>query len=176
MKTISTIFIFFLLLTSCKTTKQLHTATLNEANNLVGIANKSDFQKPPFADWFTKNYEAAVFDMNVVNQLKPLLKEVKITAVMGTWCSDSRREVSSLYKLLDLVDYDYKNLKMITVNRDKESLNNEQEGLFITRVPTFIFYKNGVEFNRFVEYPLKTIEKDFFEILQNTGYKNAYYE
>lgn len=176
MKTTISLLITLLIFTACGTTKQHHTATVNKNDNLVGIAVKSDFQKPPFLEWFTENYATYDLDIQTVNTLKPLLKDVEIKAVMATWCGDSRREVPHFYKLLDAVDYNYKNLQMICVNRDKETPNNEQVGLDIQRVPTFIFYKNGVEINRFVEYPVETLEKDFLKILKDTGYKHAYYE
>jgi thiol-disulfide isomerase/thioredoxin len=172
----TTIMILCFALLSCGTTKTIQTATVDKDGYLVGITQKSDFQKPPFAEWFNENYEDYPLDMGVVNQIKPLLKGVKIKAVIGTWCGDSRRETPVFYKLLDEVGFDYKNLEMITVNRDKTSPNNEEKDLGIERVPTFIFYKNNVEFNRFVEYPRETLEEDFLKILQETGYKHSYLE
>ena len=176
MKTFLSFALFTLLLTSCKTTKQVHTATVDKQDNLVGLATKSDFLQEPFATWFTENYDDYSLDTASLKQLKPLLKGIKIKAIMGTWCGDSRREVPHFYKLLDAVDFDYNNLEMITVNRDKESSNNEEKGLDIQRIPTFIFYKDGIEINRFVEYPVVSLEKDFLMILQEKAYKHSYYE
>lgn len=163
-------------LLSCGTSKQIQTASINEDGYLVGITQKSDFQKTPFNEWFAENYEDYPLDMELVNQIRPLLKGVNIKAIIGTWCGDSRRETPVFYKLLDAADFDYKKLVMITVDRDKISPNNEQDGLNIERVPTFIFYKNDVEFNRFVEYPRETLEEDFLKILQDVGYKHSYLE
>jgi thiol-disulfide isomerase/thioredoxin len=115
-------------------------------------------------------------DVETVERLKPFIKNLKIKAVMGTWCGDSRREVPHFYKLLDALDFDYNNLQMIAVNHDKEAPNNEQEGLNIRRVPTLIFYKNGKEINRFVEYPVETLEKDMLHILEDNSYKHSYFE
>lgn len=143
---------------------------------LVGIADKAKFEVAPFNEWFTPNYDEYKLDMQVVEQLKPLLKEVQIKAVMGTWCGDSRRETPHFYKVLDAANFDYKNLQMITVDRSKSTPNNDQAGLNIERVPTFIFYKDGKEINRFVEYPRETLEKDFLHILQEVGYKHSYLE
>ncbi len=158
----------------CKTQQQLANVTTNTEGNLVGIAEKATFENVPFSTWFTPNYEKYVLDTDIVNQLKPLFKDVKIKAVMGTWCGDSRRETPHFYKVLDAVNFNYKNLEMITVDRSKSTPNNEQEGLGIERVPTFIFYKDGEEINRFVEYPRETLEKDFLKILQEVGYKHSY--
>lgn len=172
--------ILFLLLvlsfTACGITKQPATTSIDQDGNLVGIAQKSDFEKEPFEEWFAEEYNDYTIDMEVANQLKPLLKDIKIKAVMGTWCGDSRRETPAFYKILDAADFNYKNLQMICVDRSKTSTNNEQEGLDIERVPTFIFYQNGQELNRFVEYPRETIEKDFLKILQEKGYKHSYLE
>lgn len=151
-------------------------ASVDDKGNLVGLAQKSDFENAPYNEWFSKNYADYQLDMAVVNEIKPLLKGIKIKAVMGTWCGDSRRETPAFYKILDLCDFNYKNLEMITVDRTKKSPGNEQEGLGITNVPTFIFYKDGVEINRFVEYAQETLEKDILKILKNEGYKNSYFE
>jgi thiol-disulfide isomerase/thioredoxin len=166
--------ILTLSLISCNTTKQTINATTNTDGYLVGLADKTNFEKAPFNEWFIPNYKEYSLDMQIVSKLKPLFKEVKIKAVMGTWCGDSRRETPHFYKLLDAVDFNYKNLEMITVDRSKSTPNNDQTGLNIERVPTFIFYKNGKEINRFVEYPRETLEKDFLKILQEVGYKHSY--
>ncbi len=171
------LFIFLAInLVACKATKQVHTATIDQDGYLVGIAQKSDFEKEPFKEWFAEEYNDYTIDVEVANQLKALLKGVKIKAVMGTWCGDSRRETPVFYKLLDAIDFDYNNLQMICVDRSKTSTNNEQEGLDIERVPTFVFYKNGHELNRFVEYPRETLEKDFLNIVREVGYKHSYLE
>lgn len=174
MKTFFTL-ISILFLMSCSS-KLVSTATVDEKGYLVGIAQKSDFQQEPFNAWFTPNYDNYQPDMTVVEQIKPLLKNVKITAIMGTWCGDSKRETPAFYKILDLCGYNYKNLNMITVDRTKKAPGNEQEGLGITNVPTFIFYKDGKEINRFVEFSRETLEKDILNILKQNGYKHVYME
>jgi len=172
-----TLFILFsLALIGCGTTKQISNATINEDGYLVGYVQKTDFEKNVFDEWFSQNYNDYQLDVEIVNQIKPLLKGVKIKAVMGTWCGDSRRETPVFYKLLDATDFNYKNLNMIAVDRTKSVPDQEDEELNIERVPTFIFFKNGIEINRFVEYPRETLEKDFLNVLQEVGYKHAYLE
>ena len=95
---------------------------------------------------------------------------------MGTWCGDSQHETPIFYKLMDAINFDYKNLTMIAVNRSKETPDNLQEGLKITNVPTFIFYKKGKEMGRFVEYPRETLEKDVLKIVSGKLYKHSYEE
>ncbi len=165
-----------LALIGCGTTKQVGKAIIDEDGYLVGYAQKSDFEKDSFQQWFSENYRDYQLDLATVDQIKPLLKGVKITAIMGAWCGDSRRETPIFYKLLDTANFNYKNLTMIAVDRTKSLPNEESVNLNIERVPTFIFYKDGKEINRFVEYPIETLEKDFLKILQEGGYRHAYFE
>lgn len=174
MKQVVFLLFFSVFFVNCSSTKQVVSAKKNSQGNLVGIAQKSDFEQAPYTSWFTKNYEEYVLDTAIVNQLKPLLKGVKIKAVMGTWCGDSRRETPHFYKVLEAAGFNFKNLTMITVDRSRTTPDNDQAGLEIERVPTFIFYENGKEINRFVEYPRETLEKDFVKILQKAGYKHSY--
>ena len=94
---------------------------------------------------------------------------------MGTWCGDSQRDVPNFYKILDEANFNYKNLELVTVNRQKKA-NGLEEGFDITHVPTFIFYKDGKEIGRFVEHALddSTVEEDFLKILSGQEYKHPY--
>ena len=166
--------LFSMLLIGCGTIQQTSKTVIDMNGNLVGYAQRVDFEKEPFIDWFSKNYDEYALDAAIIDQLKPLWKGIEIKAVIGTWCGDSRRETPVFYKLLDASDFNYKNLTMITVNRDKNLPIEEPLGLDIERVPTFIFYKNNIEINRIVEFPVETLEKDFLKILLEEGYKHAY--
>ncbi|WP_435253677.1 thioredoxin family protein [Tenacibaculum sp. A30] len=151
-------------------------ATKNENGNLVGIATKQDFQQEPYgSEWFNDFYSYYETDKNTVEQLKPYLKDIKIKAFMGTWCGDSQRDVPNFYKILDEADFNYKNLELVTVNRQKKA-NGLEEGFDITHVPTFIFYKEGKEIGRFVEHALddSSVEEDFLKILSGQEYKHPY--
>ncbi len=149
--------------------------------NLIGVVSKKDFLKKPFSDWFEKKYEDYNVSTEDATKLKGLLKGVKIKAFMGTWCGDSRREIPRLYKLLDNADFNYKNLELIAVDRQKKTPENLQQGYDIHHVPTFIFYKNDndkeIEIGRFVEGKVKggTTTKDIIKILsEDKTYKPRY--
>lgn len=161
---------------SCTAQKKEATATKDEAGNLVGIADKKSFLQEPFNEWFTPNYEDYKLNEEVIEKLKPLLKDITIKAFMGTWCGDSQEQTPVFYKILDKADFNYKNLELITVNRSKVTPDNLQEGFDIERVPTFIFYKKGKEIGRFVEYPRETVEADILKIVSGEHYKHSYEE
>ncbi len=145
--------------------------------NLVGIVEKKHFLQQPYSNWFVPKYEKYKVSDEAVKKLSKLLKGVKIKAFMGTWCGDSKRETPRLYKLLDKANFDYKNLEFIALDRRKKTPKNLQKGYNIQYVPTFIFYKNGKEIGRFVEYAIDSTEKDIIRILnEDKTYKNPYSE
>ncbi len=156
------------------TTETPSIATLNANGDLIGLAAKSDFLKAPFNDWFQFNSENYELNTETIEALKPLLKDVTIKAFMGTWCGDSREQTPVFYKILDATNFNYKNLKLVALDRSKKTPNNLQKGFNIVRVPTFIFYRNGEEIGRFVEYPRETVEEDMFKIVSGAGYKHSY--
>ena len=84
---------------------------------------------------------------------------------MGTWCSDSRREVPRFYKILDSLNFPSAKVKLIMVDRKKEAAGIDISPFNIELVPTMIFYNDGLEDGRIIETPKETLEKDLEEIL-----------
>ena len=160
-------------LTSCKVQKQI-VSKKNGSGDLIGYADKNAFLDDAYKGWFTANYDNYNPDKAVISELIKPLKNVTITGFMGTWCGDSRRETPRFYKVLEDANFDFKKLKLITVNRGKKTPDNLQEGHNIIRVPTFIFYKNGKEIGRYVEYSRESLEKDILKIVTGKKYKHAY--
>ena len=60
------------------------------------------------------------------------------------------------------------------MTRDKTTPQKYEENLNITNIPTFIFYKDGQELNRIVEFPIEDLETDMVKILNEEPYKHAY--
>lgn len=188
--------ILVLLIVSCKqtsekksTTEDISTekVTKTEINNIVpdtiddnmmllGIVNQKGFENDNFIEWFKENYNGHILDTLTIKEIKPKLKEVSIKVFMGTWCSDSQREVPALYKVIKEAEFDTANLTMIAVSQEKNTPNQLEKGLNIEYVPTIIFYKNEKEIGRYVELAQETLEKDMLAILNETGYKHSYEE
>ncbi|WP_457610022.1 thioredoxin family protein [Lutibacter sp.] len=160
----------------CLAQKKETTVTKDKEGNLIGITNKAEFLQEPYTDWFSPNYNDYKTNKEIINTLKPLLKDITIKAFMGTWCSDSQEQTPAFYKILDETGFNYKNLELVAVNRDRETPDNLQKGFDIERVPTLIFYKEGKEIGRFVEYPRETIEADILKIVSGKPYKHSYEE
>ncbi|WP_198943154.1 thioredoxin family protein [Polaribacter tangerinus] len=170
---------FFLLLITislinCTSAQQEITATKNKTGDLVGHANKASFNQTPYNSWFTRNYNNYSPNTATTAAIKKELKGVTIKGFMGTWCGDSKRETPHLYKVLEMADFNFKNLDLVTVNRSKRTPDNLQEGLNIIKVPTFIFYKKGKEIGRYVEYARESLEQDILKIVSGKPYKHSY--
>lgn len=142
--------------------------TIDDKTNrpmLIGVTPKDAFLDSNFSKWFNLEYADYKPDTSYSNYLKNLLGDKKIKIVMGTWCSDSRREVPRFIKILDQIDFNDSNLTIINVDRQKKGIAEETDGLNIELVPTFIIYNNDIELGRIVETPEDTLEKDLYKIL-----------
>ncbi len=149
-----------------------------EAPILLGTKDRKDLEAEPYGDlWFDENYRLHTADSETIAQFKDRLGDVShVKLFMGTWCSDSQREVPAFYKIMDEAGFDHEKLQLITVSRDKDTPEKLEEGLDITNVPTFIFYRENKEINRIVEAPVETLEKDMLSILSGKDYKHLYAE
>jgi len=144
---------------------------------LLGEFHKKDLLQKPFSKWFSPRYEEFSPETGAMTTIKENINEYKIKVLMGTWCGDSKRELPKLLKILDNADYNYKNIEMVAVDYNKTTPSKIEEELNVHRVPTIIFYKNGEEVNRFVEYSQgESIEEDIAKIVSDKEYKNSYTE
>ncbi len=132
---------------------------------LVGECDRRDLEKPPFKDWFDKEYNAYQPDTFSLRQLKNQWRDISITLVLATWCGDSRREVPRFYKILDYVQFDTHKLKVYSVDRSKKAGQIDLSALEISHVPTIIIYRKASEMGRIIEKPESTIEKDLFRYI-----------
>ena len=150
------------------------TAVKNQRGDLVGFANKESFQQAPYKTWFTQKFNTYEPNQSTIAPLTKNLKGIKIKGFMGTWCGDSKRETPHFYKILEQTGFNLNNFQLITVNRNKKTPDNLQEGFDIKRVPTFIFYQDGKEIGRYVEYAQESLEEDMLKIVAGKAYKHSY--
>jgi len=155
----------------------LHRVELDKYGTVfLGDITREDFEEK-LADW-TGEYFDYVPDETVVNELTPLIHDVKITCILGTWCSDSEREVPRLWKILDGAQYPDTELTMLAVGSSRFTRDmpippdvfdwslNVKSFYDVTLVPTMIITRNGKELGRIIETPKDTLEKDLLAILK----------
>ncbi len=146
---------------------------------IIGETNTNTLESETYSDWYSEQYKSYKPNERVVEKIKYLLRDnnYSIDVYFGTWCSDSQRELPKLIKLLRLADFDMNKLNLTGVDRNKVVPNitdEERAQLNITNVPTIIVYKDGKEFNRFVEYAQESLEQDFLKIVSGSAYKHSY--
>ncbi len=143
---------------------------------LLGKINFNGLQQGTFKEWFDLNEAEHILDSALIDSIKPLLKNISIKVFMGTWCEDSQREIPALYKVLTATHYKMSDLEMIAVTHDKDTPQAFEKDYELQYVPTIIFFKDGAEMNRIVEYTQETLEKDMLKILSGGTYQHAYAE
>ena len=156
----------FVILVGCK--EVINKVTVDDKTGrsmLIGITDRSAFKLVDFADWYNSEYVGYQPDEFIIGQIKELIDSIDIQIFMGTWCSDSRREVPRFLKIIDLIEPDQNNLQIINVDRKKTSPSHEEKNKNIKFVPTFIINGNGNEIGRIIEFPIITLESDLLSIL-----------
>ena len=144
------------------------------ADTLIGKIQRSSLEESPHAAWFTLEYNNYTIDRETIKSFQKSLLDYEIAIFMGTWCSDSQREVPAFFKILDEAGFASNNVSLIAVSEFKDTPEGFETGLDIVYVPTFIFKKKGIEINRIVESPVNTLEKDILSIVNQEGYKHIY--
>ena len=134
---------------------------------LIGEIQLEDLQQPAFTSWFEGNHKGYNPDPDVMEQLRPLMDDVSIMLFMGTWCHDSQREVPRLMKLLQLVEFNASNLRIISLSTNKTSPSGIEQVFNIKRTPTIVLFHEDTDIGRVVERPQTTLEQDMFAIIAN---------
>jgi len=148
----------------------------NTSNDVIdGQVEKSYLFKSGNTKWFPKNYELYETDIFLSENNFSNLDNYRIELYMGVKCHDSEREVPRLIKILNELKFSDDKLKIYLLKRDKTSDSGFEKGKNITNTPTIIFYKDSIEINRIVEFPIETLERDIYKIINDIEYRNAYY-
>ena len=179
MKKIIYIIIIFILF-SCESTEAPleveYGKTLEGEPFIMGKINRQNLLNYEHSNWFYEEYERFKIPIGWIEKNKTLLNTMSLKLFLGTWCEDSEREVPGILKLIDYSGFDMTKIEMYAVSGEKHTSENYENGLNITNVPTLIFYKNGEEINRFVEFPNISLSEDLESIIQGQPYLNPYHE
>jgi len=155
---------------SCKTTQNTSSAgpvtsvSVDGDPMLLGRISRKALLEGSYAAWFNAEYNGYTVNADVLAGREAALKKMDVQIFMGTWCSDSQREVPRFYKILDQLGISEKRVSIIAVDdhpdRRKTSPGGEEKGKNIEYVPTFIFLRDGMELGRIVESPQSSLEAD----------------
>lgn len=115
---------------------------------------------------FLKNETQYAPDIKKVDSLRTMTHKIDVVLFLGTWCSDSKTEAPKFLKLYNQLHSNLLSLKIYGVDREKTEPGGLAKEHNIEYVPTVIFFRDGVEIGRIVEYPEESMEADFLRILQ----------
>lgn len=143
-------------------------AAEEEAPVLVGPVTRGEVEAA-VPDWVGAQVEAEP-DPEATAALAAVEPGARVDVYLGTWCSDSRRELSRLWRALDeaggmtgTVPFE---LAYVAVDRDKEEPGELLSGVGLEYVPTFVVHRDGTEVGRVVEVAPHGIERDLLELLR----------
>lgn len=101
------------------------------------------------------------------NKLNSKMQGIEVKVIGGNWCSDTRREVPRMCRVLCEAGFSANNFSYFKVDRQKKAVNidfaMEQK---VTKVPEFFIYRNGTLLGSIIETPRVSLEKDLLEILK----------
>lgn len=170
-KKMKRILLFNTLLFCCLlvSSQDLNKVVFDDAANqdiLYGKCTPDAFRVSPFDEWYAPEYDSYSPNKEVVGELATLIDGIQIKIVLGTWCSDSQREVPRFIKLMEATNISVDNIEIICVNRGKTAIESGVDKGYIDFVPTFIVTRNGQEIGRIVEEPIETLELDLLSFLK----------
>ncbi len=164
-----------LLSTGCQQSNKQQSPKTNLDDTYVGLLTEQDLRSSDSTRvWFEPAYEAYTPNQSALQTIAEHISDYKIVVFMGTWCPDSHRELPKFYKILDETGFDQDQLTVYALDEYKSSKANYEKGYDIAHVPTIIFFKDGQEVNRFVEYAQESIAKDMAKIVSGQDYKHVY--
>jgi thiol-disulfide isomerase/thioredoxin len=104
-----------------------------------------------YASWQSLFAQPYAPDPGAIATITANTNDVTVLLIMATWCPDSKRELPRFFAIMDGVGMNEAMLTIVGVDRTKKDPEGLTEKWGITRVPTFVFLRNGLEVGRVVE-------------------------
>jgi hypothetical protein len=104
-----------------------------------------------YESWKPLFVEPYVPDAAAVATIRAKADGITVLLVVATWCPDSKREVPRFFAIMDGAGIRESQLTMVGVDRTKKDAEGLTDTWGVTRVPTFVFLRNGQEVGRVVE-------------------------
>ena len=146
-------------------TKMLNAIKYEES---LGVDSISESSQKYYTE-FESAYLLYKADRKKIDTLKPLLNKVRFVVFGGSWCSDTRRELPRLSKILDKCNFDVEEFLYFGVNKNKEVYfpTDASETFKFRFVPAILILRDNIEIGRIVENPLHgSLENDLLFYLR----------
>lgn len=133
-------------------------------NVLFGECDIDGFKLDEFNTWFEEGYNS--YEVKETYFSKDFsVRFDSVYVFLGTWCSDSQREVPRFCKIMDSEYFIGTYVKYFALDGNKKTDVIDAERFYIQFVPTFVFYYHGKELCRIIETPVLSLEEDIMDLL-----------
>jgi len=126
---------------------------------MVGLLEREAVQRE-LPDWVSD----AEIDAEAAKQLATVPPGAEVLIYFGTWCSDSQREVSRLWKAFDAAGPLPFTVALHGVDEDR----TVPPEIDLRYVPTIIVRRDGAEVGRIIESAPEGVERELLHLLQGT--------
>ena len=141
------------------------TTPKNPDDPLVGHVARADVEALP--KWIeAKTKLETQPDEAAAKALATVPQGASLRVIFGTWCGDSRREVTRFWKALDLAGKVPFAIEYVAVDMGKKAPDGLVDGVGLRYVPTFVVVRGGKEVGRVIESAPNGIEKDLGALLR----------
>jgi thiol-disulfide isomerase/thioredoxin len=135
---------------------------------LIGPVTREQVEEA-VPEWVQAEVEASP-EPAAVQALASVPPGAEVTVFLGTWCGDSRREVSRLWKALDAAGGTVPfAISYIGIDEDKKEPAAQVGAAGIQYVPTLIVRRDGREVGRIVESAPHGVERDLAALLDGSA-------
>ncbi len=136
-----------------------------EPPSLLGEVSREQIEEAE-PEWVAAGIEAEL-DAEAAQALAAVEPGATIDVYLGTWCSDSQRELARFWRALDenFGDLPFE-VAYVAVDRSDQRPPALLEDLDLRYVPTFIVRRDGREVGRMVEVSPNGIEHDLLGLLR----------
>ncbi|HEV8701233.1 MAG TPA: hypothetical protein VGV60_08180 [Candidatus Polarisedimenticolia bacterium] len=124
---------------------------------------------PSISESWEKEYDAYEPSAEDLRTLATLKGPAVLDVYFGSWCSDSRRELPRLMKILDRASPPGLRVRFFGLDRSKKKPARLARRGAIERVPTLVLSAGGREIGRIVESPRSTLEHDLAQLVASLG-------
>lgn len=136
-----------------------------QTDHIVGETSAEQIREEhPLFDVYTKRYQP---DSTAIKYLSEVTDSVRVFAMFGTWCHDSKRHLPELMKTLEVANNPFIDIEYFAVTKQKNDPEGTAKKLNLKLTPTFIIYYRENEIGRIVEEPVLKLEEDLVKILKS---------
>lgn len=140
---------------------------------LADDVNSDDSATRAWANEFMQGFEPAFRayhpDLKLIGKLKKYTDSLEVQVIGGNWCSDTRRELPRLCKVLYYAGLSTDKMGYYKVDKEKKPLNNDFAKTYtFSFIPTIVVYYKGKEMGKIVEVTRYSMEQDLLNLLAPT--------